>query len=235
MIENKVAIITAASKGMGAACARELSKRGYKVAMMSRSESILDLASELDGIGVIGSVSNKNDLKQLVDKTMAAYGRIDAVVNNTGHPAKGELLALTEDQWREGMDLVLLNVAKMAQLVIPIMQKQKSGAIVNISTFAAFEPSASFPISSVLRAALGSYTKLLADTCAVENIRVNNLLPGYIDSYDLDPEVQKTIPMQRSGKVEEIAKTAAFLLSEDAGYITGQNIKVDGGITKSVL
>lgn len=234
MINEKVAIITAASKGMGAACAKELSARGYKVALLSRSNDIADLAADLNGIAVTGSVTNKNDLKQLVDKTMEAYGRIDAVVNNTGHPAKGELLELTEDQWREGLDLVLLNVAKMTQLVISIMQKQKSGALVNISTFAAFEPSASFPISSVLRAALGSYTKLLADRYAADNIRINNVLPGYIDSYDVDPEIRKEIPMQRSGKVEEIAKTVAFLLSEDAGYITGQNIKVDGGITKSV-
>ncbi len=234
MINEKVAIITAASKGMGAACAKELSAKGYKVALLSRSNDIVDLAAGLGGIAVTGSVTNKNDLKQLVDKTMEAFGRIDAVVNNTGHPAKGELLELTEDQWREGMDLVLLNVAKMAQLVIPIMQKQKTGALVNISTFAAYEPSASFPISSVLRAALGSYTKLLADRYAADNIRINNVLPGYIDSYDIDSEIRNEIPMQRSGKVEEIAKTVAFLLSEDAGYITGQNIKVDGGITKSV-
>jgi len=234
MIDAKVAIVTAASKGMGAACAKELSQRGYKVALMARSAEINDLADELGGVAVVGSVTNKNDLKQLVDKTMETYGRIDAVLNNTGHPAKGDLLELTEDQWREGMDLVLLNVAKMAQLVIPIMQKQGGGAIVNISTFAAFEPSPSFPISSVLRAALASYTKLLADKYAGENIRINNILPGFIDSYDVDSEVLKDIPMHRSGKVEEVAKTAAFLLSSDAGYITGQNIRVDGGITKSV-
>ncbi len=234
MINEKVAIVTAASKGMGAACAKELATKGYKVALFSRSNKIADLAANLGGIGVMGSVTNKNDIKQLVDNTMEAYGRIDAVVNNTGHPAKGELLELTEDQWREGMDLVLLNVAKMAQLVIPIMKKQGAGSMVNISTFAAFEPSASFPISSVLRAALGSYTKLLADRYAKDNIRVNNLLPGFIDSYEVDAEIKNTIPMQRAGKVEEVAKTVAFLLSEDAGYITGQNIKVDGGITKSV-
>ncbi|MEP2771764.1 MAG: SDR family oxidoreductase [Fulvivirga sp.] len=234
MIDAKVAIVTAASKGMGAACAKELSQRGYKVALMARSAEINSLAEELGGVAVVGSVTNKNDLKQLVDKTMQTYGRIDAVINNTGHPAKGDLLELTEDQWREGMDLVLLNVAKMAQLVIPIMQKQGGGAIANISTFAAFEPSPSFPISSVMRAALASYTKLLADKYASEKIRINNILPGFIDSYDVDSEVLNDIPMHRSGKVEEVAKTAAFLLSSDAGYITGQNIRVDGGITKSV-
>lgn len=229
-----VVLITAASKGMGAACAYELAQRGYKVALLARSEQVISLAKSLGGVAVQGSVTNKEDLKKLVDHAMGSYGRIDAVVNNTGHPAKGDLLSLTEDQWREGLDMVLLNVAKMAQLVIPIMQAQGSGAIVNISTFAAFEPSPDFPISSVLRAALGSYTKLLADQYAANGIRVNNVLPGFIDSYEVSEEVLGKIPMQRAGKVEEIAKTIAFLLSEDAGYITGQNIKVDGGITKSI-
>jgi len=231
---DKVAIVTAASKGMGAACAKELANRGYKVALLARSESVKQLAEELGGIGVMGSVTNKDDIKKLVDTTMGAFGRIDAIVNNTGHPAKGDLLSLTEDQWKEGLDMVLLNVAKMAQLVIPIMKKQGSGAMVNISTFAAYEPSPDFPISSVLRAALGSYTKLLADDYAAHNIRINNVLPGFIDSYAVDESVKQSIPMKRAGKVEEIAKTTAFLLSDDAGYITGQNIKVDGGITKSV-
>lgn len=231
---DKAAIVTAASKGMGAACAKELASRGYKVALLARSESVKQLAEELGGIAVLGSVTNKDDIKKLVDTTMGAFGRIDAVVNNTGHPAKGDLLSLSEDQWREGLDMVLLNVTKMAQLVIPIMKKQGSGAMVNISTFAAYEPSPDFPISSVLRAALGSYTKLLADDCAAHNIRINNVLPGFIDSYAVDESVKQSIPMQRAGKVEEIAKTVAFLLSDDAGYITGQNIKVDGGITKSV-
>ncbi|WP_155211613.1 SDR family oxidoreductase [Fulvivirga aurantia] len=231
---QKVAIITAASKGMGEACARALAADGYKVSLMARSESIMALANELEGIAIQGSVTNKDDLKKLVDLTMKSYGRIDVVLNNTGHPPKGDLLELTEDQWREGLDMVLLNVAKMVKLVIPIMKKQGKGAIANISTFAAFEPSPNFPISSVLRAALGSYVKLLSDEFASDNIRINNILPGFIDSYNVTEDNLKAIPMNRAGKVEEVAKTAVFLLSDDGGYITGQNIRVDGGITRSV-
>ncbi|ELR72693.1 3-oxoacyl-[acyl-carrier protein] reductase [Fulvivirga imtechensis AK7] len=182
-MSNRVAIITAAGKGMGAACARELSQQGYQVALMSRSESSLELAQELGGLGVQGSVTEKDDLKKLVNATLGKFGRIDAVVNNTGHPAKGKLLELGEEDWHQGLNLVVLNVAKMAQLVTPVMQKQGGGAFVNISTFAAYEPSPSFPISSVLRAALGSYAKLYADQYAKDNIRMNNLLPGFIDSY----------------------------------------------------
>jgi len=230
----QVAIVTAASKGMGRACAEVLHQKGYELALMSRSSEVNEVAAKLGAVSIQGDVTSKSDLKKLVDLTMDTYGRVDAVVNNTGHPAKGKLLELTEDEWRQGLDMVLLNVAKMAQLTFPIMEKSNGGSMVNISTFAALEPSPKFPISSVMRAALASYTKLLADEYASKNIRVNNVLPGFIDSYEVSQEVLEQIPMRRSGKVKEIADTCAFLLSEDAGYITGQNIKVDGGITKSI-
>ncbi|MEO0552217.1 MAG: SDR family oxidoreductase [Bacteroidota bacterium] len=234
MMRNKIAIITAAGKGMGLACARELYTRGYKLGLLARSESISEVAKELSAIAVQGSVTSKEDLKRLVDAMMGAHGRIDVVVNNTGHPAKGELLDLSEEDWHKGLDLVLMNVIKLAKLVTPIMQKQRSGAIVNISTFAAFEPSLSFPISSALRAALGGFTKMFADRYAADGIRMNNVLPGFIDSYEINEQIKETIPMHRSGTVQEIAQTVAFLSSQEASYITGQNIKVDGGLTRSV-
>ncbi|MGD1957977.1 MAG: SDR family oxidoreductase [Fulvivirga sp.] len=233
-MRNKIAIITAAGKGMGLACARELYTRGYKLGLLARSESISEVAKELSAIAVQGSVTSKEDLKRLVDAMMGAHGRIDVVVNNTGHPAKGELLDLSEEDWHKGLDLVLMNVIKLAKLVTPIMQKQRSGAIVSISTFAAFEPSLSFPISSALRAALGGFTKMFADRYAADGIRMNNVLPGFIDSYEINEQIKETIPMHRSGTVQEIAQTVAFLSSQEASYITGQNIKVDGGLTRSV-
>ncbi|MEM1408646.1 MAG: SDR family oxidoreductase [Bacteroidota bacterium] len=234
MMPDKVAIITAASKGMGLACARELYSRGYKLGLLARGERINEVAKELSAIAVQGSVTSKEDLKRLVDATMGGYGRIDVVVNNTGHPAKGELLDLSEEDWHTGLDLVLLNVIKLAKLVTPIMQKQQCGALVNISTFAAFEPSLSFPISSALRASLGGFTKMFADKYAADGIRMNSVLPGFIDSYEINEQVKKTIPMHRSGTVQEIAQTVAFLSSPEASYITGQNIKVDGGLARSV-
>lgn len=231
---EKVAIVTAAGRGMGAACARELAARGYRVALMSVSQRSKQLAAELDGVGLQGSVTETADLQALVDAAMGAYSRIDAVVNNTGHPAKGDLLAISDEEWHAGLDLLLLNVIRMARLVTPIMQQQSGGALVNISTFAAFEPSAAFPVSATVRAALGSFTKLYADRYAADNIRMNNVLPGFIESYPIDDETQSQIPMGRSGTVEEVATAVAFLLSDEAGYITGQNIRVDGGITRAV-
>lgn len=231
---SKVAILTGAGKGMGGACARELAARGWKVALLSPSGGAETLAKELGGVGVTGSVTEEADLQRLVDAAMNAWGRIDGAVLSTGHPPKGELLALTDEDWRKGLDLIILNVVKVARLVTPLLERQGGGAIVNISTFAAFEPDPAFPISCTLRAGLASFTKLYADQYAAKNIRMNNLLPGFIDSLPEKPHFKARIPMGRYGTVAEIAKTAAFLLSEDAGYITRQNIRVDGGITRSV-
>lgn len=231
---TKVALLTGAGKGMGAAAARELAGRGWKVALLSPSGGAETLAKELGGVGITGSVTEEADLKALVDKAMATWGRIDGAVLNTGHPPKGDLPALTDADWIKGLDLIILNVVRLARHLTPIMEAQGGGSIVNITAFAAVEPDLAFPISSTLRAGLGAYTKLYADRYAAKNIRMNNILPGFIDSL-LEKEVFKSrIPMGRYGTVAEIAKTVAFLLSEDAGYITGQSIRVDGGITRSV-
>lgn len=229
-----VAIVTAAGRGMGAACARELAARGYRLGLISPSGAASDLAAELDALGIRGSVTEPEDLDTLIRATLDRWGRIDAVVNNTGHPPKGELLDLADEDWHRGLDLVLLNVVRMARRVTPLMVRQGAGAIVNISTFAAFEPSLAFPISSALRAALGSFTKLFTDRYAGDGLRMNNVLPGFIDSYPEDEATVARIPARRYGKVEEIARTVAFLLSSEAAYINGQNLRVDGGLTRSV-
>ncbi|HEU4495048.1 MAG TPA: SDR family oxidoreductase [Rubrobacteraceae bacterium] len=231
---GRVAIVTAAGSGIGAACGRELAKRGYAVALMSRSGKAEALAKELGGLGLTGSVTEEADLEVLVGGTLDRYGRVDAVVNSTGHPASGEVLKLTDEQWHEALDLVVLNVVRIARLVTPVMLRQGGGAIVNVSTFSALEPSPVFPLSSSLRAALAGFAKLYADRYAAEGVRMNNILPGYVESFEIDEETREAIPMRRRGSVAEIAKTAAFLLSEDSGYITGQNIRVDGGLTRSV-
>jgi len=231
---ERVAVVTAAGSGMGAACARELARIGYRVALMSPSGKAGELAEELGGFGLAGSVMEVGDLESLVAETLDRYGRIDGIINSTGHPPSGDILDLTDDEWHEALDLVLLNVVRTARLVTPVMVHQGGGAIVNISTFSAFEPSPMFPLSSSLRAALAGFTKLYSDRYAAEGIRMNNILPGYMENFEIDEETLHSIPMQRQGALAEIAKTAAFLLSDDSGYITGQNIRVDGGITRSV-
>lgn len=234
MSVQKVALVTAGGSGMGAAAARRLARDGFKVAILSSSGKGEALAGELGGLGVTGSNQSNDDLKRLIDGAVDRWGRIDVLVNSAAHGPRAPLLELSDADWHRGMEVYFLNVVRAARLVTPVMQKQKSGAIINISTFAAFEPDPVFPTSGVFRAGLAAFTKLFADRYAAENIRMNNVLPGFIDSLPEKQEFRSRIPMGRYGSSEEIAATIAFLASDGAGYITGQNIRVDGGITRSV-
>ena len=233
MALERVAIVTGAGRGIGAAVAAELARRGYRLAVLSPSGAGAAVRAH-DAVAVAGSVTNPADLTAVVDAALERFGRIDAVVNSTGHPARGRLLELTDADWLAGVDLLLLNVIRMARLVTPVFLRQGGGSIVNISTFSAFEPSAAFPVSSTLRAALGSYAKIYADEYAPHRIRMNNVLPGFVESYPVDADTVRRIPMGRPGTLGEIARTVAFLVGDDAGYITGQNLRVDGGLTRSV-
>ncbi len=234
MNPQKVALITAGGSGMGAEAAKRLAADGYCIGILSSSGKGQALAEELGGIGVTGSNQSVQDLQRLVDLAMETWSRIDVLVNSAGHGPRGPVLELSDEQWHTGMEVYFLNVVRAARLVTPIMQAQKSGAIINISTFAIFEPDPVFPTSGVFRAGLAAFAKLFADRYAAENIRMNNVLPGFIDSLPEKQEFRDRIPMERYGRSEEIAATIAFLASPGGGYITGQNIRVDGGMTRSV-
>jgi NAD(P)-dependent dehydrogenase (short-subunit alcohol dehydrogenase family) len=234
IMAEKVAVVTAGGSGMGAAAARRLAKDGFKVAILSSSGKGETLARELSGFGVTGSNQSADDLGRLVDGAMKQWGRIDVLVNSAGHGPRAPIVEITDAQWHQGLDVYLLNLVRPTRLVAPIMQAQKSGSIVNISTAWAFEPSPMFPTSAVFRAGLAAYTKLFADAYAADNVRMNNVLPGWIDSLPATEERRKSVPMGRYGRMEEIAATVAFLASDGAGYITGQNLRVDGGLMRSL-
>jgi len=227
-----VAVVTAASLGIGAACAREFSRRGYRLVLLARSADVDRLAAELGAAAVRGSVEVPADLDRLVETAKSRFGRLDAVVTNTGHVAKGELLDLTDDQWRNGLDLLLLNVIRIARAATPLMLAGGGGAFVNISSFAAAEPSLRHPISATLRAALGNFAKVYSQRYAALGLRMNNLLPGWIDTYPVDAEAIARIPAGRPGTPEDVARAAAFLASADANYITGESLLVDGGLVR---
>jgi NAD(P)-dependent dehydrogenase (short-subunit alcohol dehydrogenase family) len=234
MTTPRVALLTAAGSGIGAAAARRLAADGWQVAILSSSGKGEALARELGGLGITGSNRETADLQRLIDAALARWGRIDAVVNSAGHGPKGPLLDITDADWHLGMEYYLLNVVKIARLVTPAMRAQRSGAIVNVSTYALFEPEAAFPTSGVFRAGLAAFTKLYADDNAPHGVRMNNVLPGFIDSLPEKEERRARIPMGRYGRADEVAELIAFLASERSSYITGQNIRIDGGITRSV-
>ncbi|RZL96111.1 MAG: SDR family oxidoreductase [Variovorax sp.] len=233
-MSGKVAVVVGGGSGMGAAAARKLAERGFEMAVLSSSGKGEALGKELGGIGVTGSNQSNDDLDRLVNMTLERWGRIDVLVNSAAHGPKGPVLELTDAQWHTGMDIYLLNVIRPTRLVTPVMERQRSGAIINISSAWALEPSSMFPTSAVFRAGLAAFTKLFADQYAANNVRMNNVLPGWVDSLPEKEDRRQSVPMQRYGTSEEIAATIAFLASDDAAYITGQSIRVDGGLMRSL-
>ncbi|MDX5357142.1 MAG: SDR family oxidoreductase [Rhodobacterales bacterium] len=230
----KTALIIGGGSGMGAASARALAADGFAVGILSSSGKGVALAEELGGIGMTGSNRSETDIKRLIEAMQEKWGRVDALVNSAGHGPKGPLLELTDADWHEGVEVYFLNVVRAVRAVTPVMEWQGGGSIINISTAWAFEPSEMFPTSAFARAGLASFTKIFTDRYGDKNIRMNNVLPGWIDSLPKKDERAASVPMRRYGTAEEIGRTVAFLASDGAGYITGQNIRVDGGLMRGV-
>ena len=229
---EKTCLVIGGGRGMGAATAKEMQKRGYKLSLMSPSDSCEQLAEELNGIALRGKAEVPENLKSIIDFTMEKYGRIDSVLVHVGGPPKGDLLEIEDEDWDKANQMIIKPVIRIAKLVTPIMLEQGGGSIVNITTFSAFEPSLTFPTSSVYRAGVSSFTKLFSDRYGADNIRMNCLLPGFTDSLNLPDEFAKLSSLNRLARAEEQAKAAAFLLSDDSSYITGQSIRSDGGVTR---
>ena len=228
-----VALVIGGGSGMGAASARALAEDGFRVAILSASGKGVALAEELGGLGLQGSNRNEGDIAALLAAAMERWGRVDALVNSAGHGPKGPVLELTDADWHEGVEVYFLNVMRALRVVTPVMREQGGGAIVNISTAWVGEPAATFPTSGFARAGLAAVTKIYADEQAAAGIRINNVLPGWIDSLPFRAEREAQVPMGRYGRAEEIGRTVAFLCGPAASYITGQNIRVDGGLMRS--
>ena len=233
MTVEKVALITAGGSGMGADAARRLAEDGFKVGILSSSGKGEALGTELGGFGVTGSNLDGDALSALVEGAKERWGRIDVLVNSAGHGPKGPVLEISDEDWHQGMEVYLMNVIRPTRLVTPVMQAQGGGAVINVSTFAAFEPDPLFPTSGVFRAGLAAFTKLYSDKYASENIRMNNVLPGFIDSLPETEDRKARIPMGRYGSSAEVSSMISYLAGEGT-YVTGQNWRVDGGLTAHV-
>jgi len=233
-VSEKTCLVIGGGRGMGAATAREMHSRGYRLALMSPSESCERLAEELGGVAHRGRAENAEDTQAIFDLAMQSLGRIDACLIHVGGPPKGDLLEIAEEDWDRAHEMVLKPVIRMAKLLTPVMEAQGGGSIVNITTFSAFEPSLIFPTSSVYRVGVSSFAKLYSDRYGPANIRMNCLLPGFTDSLDLPQKYADMSALGRLARAEEQAKAAAFLLTDDSSYITGQSLRVDGGVTRAM-
>ncbi|MEO0355640.1 MAG: SDR family oxidoreductase [Cyanobacteria bacterium P01_A01_bin.3] len=230
MTVDKVAIVTASSRGIGAGCAKELAARGYKVSLLARSPSVLDLANELDGIALQGSMAKQEDLEALVQSTLDRWGRIDAVVNSFGDPPRPDLLEISDRMWMDAFEMLFLSVVRLARLVTEPMRQQGGGAIVNISACDSQEPDLGTPFSGTLRAAMEGFTKLYAKRYRGDRIRMNSVAPYFVAD-TLEELEGWTLPEDlmwgRPATHAELAKTVAFLVSDEAKFITGTTLKVD--------
>ncbi|HYV61394.1 MAG TPA: SDR family oxidoreductase [Bryobacteraceae bacterium] len=258
-LANKVAMVAGASRGLGFAVARALAREGAKVSMSSRSpEAASDAAYKIsretgaEVFAVAADVRSAEALANWHHQTADRFGGIDLLYTNSGGPPPGPVLKFDDAAWQGAFELLLLSAVRMIRLAVPSMIARGGGAVVLATSSAVREPIGNLTLSTVMRTSVSALSKTLANELAPQKIRVNQLIPGRIDTdrvkeIDQDnaqragitvPEQQKrifaTIPMARYGDPEEFAAAAVFLLSDAAGYITGASLQVDGGMLHGI-
>ena len=230
---HNVAVVTAASRGIGAACARQLAADGYQVALMARSDQVLAVAEEIGGIAVRGDVTRPPDIDRLIDAVGERWGRLDVLVNNAGDPPRSDLLTLPDNAWLDSFELLFMSVLRLSRAAVPLLREAGGGVIVNISAADGLEPTLMFPIGGSMRAALSALTKLLARRLAADHIRVNSVLPWVVlDS--VSTWRSEEIPLSRAATHVEVAQVVSFLCNPASAYLTGVNLPVDGGWSRGL-
>ena len=258
-IEGKVFMIAASSKGLGFGIARELALNGATVCMASRTKDEVEAAAENlrkeTGATVHASVFDASDPTSIhgwIEEVKGAFERIDGLVVNAGGPPPGSFDDFSDAEWQSAFELTLMSAVRLIRGVLPSMRSGGGGSIVTITSLSVKEPINSLLLSNVFRSGVASLVKSLANQLAAENIRVNNLIPGRIDTdrvksldkglaekHNIPAEKvrqqnESVIPLRRYGTIDEFGKAGAFLLSEAASYITGASLTVDGGMLKGM-
>ncbi len=259
-LKGKVALVAAASRGLGRAVAEELAAEGASLVICARNaETINRAASEItqatgaDVLALAVDVSNADDVTRLVQASIERFGRIDILVTNAGGPPAGQFENLSREQWEAATRLTLYSAIELTRHVLPGMKERRWGRILNITSIAVKQPVDNLILSNSLRAAVTGFARTLANEVASYNITVNNILPGYtrtervgelarmmsekegISPAEFTARWEREIPMRRLGEPREFAALAAFLVSERASYITGTSIPVDGGWIRSLF
>jgi 3-oxoacyl-[acyl-carrier protein] reductase len=259
-IRGKVALVAAASKGLGRAVAEELAAEGASLVMCARGREALDEAVEairvgygVEVVGIAADVSRPEDVSRVVRLGVERFSRIDILVTNAGGPPSGMFESLSPEMWDDAVRLTLLSTVNFCRAVVPGMRERKWGRIINVTSISVKQPVEGLMLSNSLRAGVTGFAKTLANEVARDGITVNTILPGHTrtqravdltkataarQGISFDEAVRKReaeIPMRRTGEPREFAALAAFLASERASYITGTSIQVDGGWIKGLL
>jgi 3-oxoacyl-[acyl-carrier protein] reductase len=257
-LKDKVALVAAASQGLGLAVAIALAREGARIAICGRHQDALDEAVQAieasgaaDVVAVVADVSRSDDARRFVVESAAHFGRVDILVTNAGGPPSGDFLDLDEEAWRKGVDLTLMSAVNLCYAAVPYMQRAGGGRIIAIASVSVKQPIRNLTLSNSIRAAVVGLTKTLSIELAPHNILVNAVLPGWTRTQRVDelmndrssrqgvPRAQVEggitgdIPLKRMGEPEEFAAVVAFLASEQASYVTGVAIPIDGGATRT--
>jgi 3-oxoacyl-[acyl-carrier protein] reductase len=257
-LKNRVAMIAAASKGIGKACALALAAEGCKVSICARNLMELDKASlevgmHGDVLAVPADVSLPTDLAHWYIRTIERFGHVDILVTNTGGPPVSRFMDLTDEQWHAGVESTLMNVVRLSRLVIPSMQERKWGRLIHLTSMVAKQPIDELTISSTLRSGLSGLTKTMANQLGPDNITVNAVLMGYclterlthladvrhkeqgITLEEYYEQAAAAVPLRRFAQPNEVGEVVAFLASERASYVTGVSLPIDGGVIRASL
>jgi 3-oxoacyl-[acyl-carrier protein] reductase len=243
-LKDRTAIVCGASSGMGLAIAETLDKAGANVVMFARRRALLEREAERIGaLAVQGDVTNPRDLKRLVKRTVDTFGGIDILVNNSGGPAPATAAGLADEELGDALELLLFSAVRLTNLCLPHLRKSGRGRIVNIASSSVREPIPNLALSNAIRPGVVGWAKTLAREVGPDRITVNTLAPGRIDTERLAElyvnrsreDDLKEIPLRRFGNPQEVAAVACFLASDQASYVSGAVIPVDGGLTRGLL